>query len=62
MRMLPKSNKEHKQEMKASLTKGHIDFVLSVATEKKISFSQALNWVIDQQMNRELYQLLERSA
>lgn len=62
MKMLPRTNKEHKQEMNASLTRGHIDFVLSVATEKKISFSQALNWVIDQQMNRELFQLLERSV
>lgn len=62
MKVLPKSNKERKQEINASLTKGHIDFILSVAGDRKISFSQALNWIVDQQMNRELYQLLERSA
>lgn len=62
MKMLPKSKKEFKQDMKASLTRGHIDFILSVAAERKLSFSQALNWIIDQEMNRELYQLLNRSA
>ncbi len=62
MKVLPKSNKEHKQEMKAALTKGHIDFVLSVAAERKLSFSAALNWIIDQEMNRQLYQLISRSA
>ncbi len=62
MKMLPKSKKEFKQDMKASLTRGHIDFILSVAAERKLSFSQALNWIVDQEMNRELYQLLNRSA
>lgn len=62
MKVLPKTNKERKQEISASLTKGHIDFILSVAGDRKISFSQALNWIVDQQMNRELYQLLERSV
>ncbi|WP_145250867.1 hypothetical protein [Pseudomonas oryzihabitans] len=62
MKMLPKSKKEFKQDMNVSLTRGHIDFILSVAGERKITFSQALNWIVDQQMNRELYQLLERSA
>lgn len=62
MKVLPKTNKEHKQEMKAALTKGHIDFILSVAAERKLSFSAALNWIVDQEMNRELYLLLNRSA
>lgn len=62
MKMLPKTHKERKQEINASLTKGHIDFILSVAAERKLSFSAALNWIVDQEMNRELYQLLNRSA
>lgn len=62
MKVLPKSSKEHKQEMKAALTRGHIDFILSVAADRKLSFSAALNWIIDQEMNRQLYQLLTRSA
>lgn len=56
-----KHNKQSQLQMNASLTKGHLDYVLSLATEKKISFSQALNLIIDERLNAELYELLSRA-
>lgn len=56
-----KQNKQPALQMSASLTKGHIDYVLSLAQEKKISFSQALNLIIDERLNAELMSLLSRA-
>lgn len=56
-----KHNKQSQLQMNASLTKGHVDYVLTLAQEKKISFSQALNLIIDERLNAELYDLLSRA-
>lgn len=62
MKALPrKHNKQSQLQINASLTKGHIDYVLTLAQEKKISFSQALNLIIDERLNAELYDLLSRA-